>query len=65
MCIRDRGYAARVTLDWDELLAVSEERLQVDNLAREVNRATSDLASDTHELLAYAESILRLSLIHI
>ena len=53
------GYAARVTLDWDELLAVSEERLQVDNLAREVNRATSDLASDTHELLAYAESILR------
>lgn len=53
------GHAARVTLDWDELLAVSEERLHVDNLAREVNRATADLAADAREVLAYAESILR------
>ena len=46
------GYAARVTLDWDELLAVSEERLHLDNLAREVNRATADLAADAREVLA-------------
>lgn len=53
------GYAARVTLDWDELLEVSEDRLDIDNAAVRVRRAMRDLPEDTHELLDYAEAILR------
>lgn len=53
------GYAARVTLDWDELLAVSEDRLEVSNAAASRPAAVTHLPVEADDLLAYAEPILR------
>ncbi len=49
------GYAARVDLDWDELLAVSEERIEITNA---VERADADQPPLVRELLRYAARLL-------
>lgn len=49
------GHAARVELDWDELLAVSEERLTVTNA---VASSPPALPPSLREMLRYASGIL-------
>ncbi len=45
------GYAARVELDWDELLTVSENRLEVTN---GLDRTDADLPAQVRAMLRYA-----------
>lgn len=53
------GHAARIDLDLDELLAVSEERLEVDNAIGGVPPAQRHLPDSARDLVGYAEGILR------